>query len=61
MLVVVFYLNNQVYDNGLEYLARVNYRLKWTNKKKKKKNPKLSWGFAGNLCTIENTNFLLAR
>ncbi|MFN8267895.1 MAG: TonB-dependent receptor [Chitinophagales bacterium] len=39
-----FYLNNQVYDNGLEYLARVNYRLKWTSKK----NPKLSWGFAGN-------------
>ena len=38
------YLNNTVYENGLEYLARINYRLKWTAKK----NPKLTWGFAGN-------------
>ena len=38
------YLNNTTYENGLEYLARLNYRLKWTSKK----NPKLSWGFAGN-------------
>lgn len=38
------YLNNTVYEGGLEYLARINYRLKWYGKK----NPKLSWGFAGN-------------
>lgn len=39
-----FYLNNTAYDGGLEYLTRINYRLKWTGKK----NPKLSWGLAGN-------------
>lgn len=27
------YLNNTVYENGLEYLGRINYRLKWTGKK----------------------------
>lgn len=38
------YLNNSVYQGGLEYLIRTNYRLKWYSKK----NPKLSWGLAGN-------------
>ena len=47
------YLNNTVYQNGLEYLARVNYRLKWISKK----NPKLSFGFAGNFMYNKDYEF----
>ncbi len=48
-----FYLNNTVYENGSEYLARVNYRLKWLSKR----NSKLSWGFAGNLMYNKDYEF----
>ena len=47
------YLNNTVYENGLEYLGRVNYRLKWISKH----NPKLSWGFAGNFMYNKDYEF----
>ncbi len=47
------YLNNTVYENGLEYLARINYRLKWTSKK----NPKLSYGLAGNFMYNKDYEF----
>ncbi len=47
------YLNNTVYEGGLEYLARINYRLKWTSKK----NPKLTYGFAGNFMYNKDYEF----
>ncbi len=37
------YLNNTQFQNGLEYMARINYRTKWTNPK----NSKMSYGLAG--------------
>ncbi len=47
------YLNNTAYQGGLEYLTRINYRLKWTNKK----NPKLSYGIAGNFMYNKDYEF----
>lgn len=37
------YLNNTQFQNGLEYMARINFRTKWTNPK----NSKMSYGLAG--------------
>lgn len=48
-----FYLNNTAYQGGLEYLTRINYRLKWTDKK----NPKLSYGIAGNFMYNKDYEF----
>lgn len=47
------YLNNTAYQGGLEYWTRINYRLKWTNKK----NPKLSYGIAGNFMYNKDYEF----
>ncbi|MCC6583444.1 MAG: TonB-dependent receptor [Chitinophagales bacterium] len=48
-----FYIQNQYYENGLEYMARVTYRTKWISKK----NDRLSWGIAGNMMTNRETEF----
>lgn len=47
------YIQNQQYEDGLEYLARVTYRTKWISKK----NEKLSWGLAGSFSYNRETEF----
>jgi outer membrane receptor protein involved in Fe transport len=39
------YLNNTHFENGQEYMARMNYKTRWTAKK----NSKISYGVAGSL------------
>lgn len=39
------YLNNTHYEGAQEYMARINYRTRWTSKK----NSKISYGVAGSL------------
>ena len=48
-----FYIQNQQYQDGLEYLSRVTYRTKWISKK----NERLSWGIAGSLIYNRETEF----
>ena len=48
-----FYIQNQHYESGLEYMARVTYRTKWISKK----NERLSWGIAGNMMSNQETEF----
>ena len=48
-----FFIQNQQYEDGLEYLSRVTYRTKWTSKK----NEKLSWGLAGSFLYNRETEF----
>lgn len=48
-----FFIQNQQYENGLEYLSRVTYRTKWISKK----NEKLSWGLAGSFAYNRETEF----
>ncbi|HMV15846.1 MAG TPA: TonB-dependent receptor [Chitinophagales bacterium] len=47
------FIQNQQYQDGLEYLARLNYRTKWISKK----NEKLSWGLAGSFSYNRETEF----
>ncbi|MCB0507085.1 MAG: TonB-dependent receptor [Bacteroidetes bacterium] len=47
------YIQNQQYEDGLEYLARVTYRTRWTSKK----NERLSWGLAGSFSYNQETEF----
>jgi len=51
------YIQNQQYENGLEYLARINYRTKWISKK----NEKLSGGLAGSFSYNRETEFFYWR
>lgn len=48
-----FYLENQYYQSGLEYLARINYRTKWISKR----NERLSWGIGGSMMYNQETEF----
>lgn len=48
-----FYIQNQYYESGLEYMARLTYRTKWISKK----NDRLSWGIAGSAMTNRETEF----
>jgi outer membrane receptor protein involved in Fe transport len=47
------FLQNQHYQDGLEYLGRITYRTKWTSKK----NERFSWGIAGNMMYNRETEF----
>jgi iron complex outermembrane receptor protein len=47
------YLQNQHYEGGLDYLARLTYRTKWISKK----NERLSWGIAGSLMYNRESEF----
>lgn len=47
------YVQNQHYQDGLEYLARLTYRTKWISKK----NERLSWGIAGTMMMNRETEF----
>lgn len=48
-----FYIQNQQYENGLEYLSRITYRTKWISKK----NEKLSGGVAGSFLYNRESEF----
>lgn len=47
------YIQNQYYEDGLEYLGRITYRTKWISKK----NDRFSWGVAGNMMFNRETEF----
>lgn len=47
------FIQNQHYQDGLEYLARINYRTRWISKK----NERLSWGIAGSMMYNRETEF----
>jgi iron complex outermembrane receptor protein len=47
------FLQNQHYEEGLDYLSRITYRTKWISKK----NDRLSWGIAGSMMYNRETEF----
>ncbi|QQR97695.1 MAG: TonB-dependent receptor [Sphingobacteriales bacterium] len=49
------YLNNTQFKGGQEYMARLNYKTRWTSKR----NPKLSYGVAGSLLFNREYEFFI--